>query len=114
MSFTLCKPFLSKTPNKNIGNVRYYSTSGTSVDMPLALYMDFIEWFRGLVDGEGCFRISSTKINNYSFRFSIGLHIDDKLVLEYIKNKLGFGSIRINKSMAEFAVSSQKDMYKLI
>ena len=37
---------------------------------------EFIEWFRGFTDAEGCFRIKRSG-KNFSFCFSISLHRDD-------------------------------------
>nr|AVD96818.1 double-motif LAGLIDADG homing endonuclease [Ophiostoma novo-ulmi subsp. novo-ulmi] len=62
----------------------------------LATATDFIEWFRGFTDAEGCFHIRKNKGNSFEFRFSIGLHIDDVKVLEYIYNNLLIGKVKIN------------------
>lgn len=49
---------------------------------------DFYEWFRGLVDGEGCFSIKvSSRSSTISFSFQIYLHKDDTDMLKYIALK---------------------------
>jgi hypothetical protein len=60
--------------------------------------LNFIQWFVGFTDGEGCFLITVSKKQHVTFRFSIGLHVDDKAVLEYIQKTLGVGNLYITKS----------------
>lgn len=60
------------------------------------LSLDFIEWFRGFTDAEGCFHIYKRRGNSFEFRYSIGLHIDDKAVLEYIYDNLRIGKVKLN------------------
>lgn len=50
----------------------------------------------------------------FSFRFSIGLHIDDLNVLNYIKDKLGFGKVYSNDNTCHFNVTKKEDILKLI
>ena len=83
----------------------------------LTLTRDFIEWFRGFTDAEGCFyfyRIADKF--TFSFGFRIVLHIDDLAVLEYIQNCLQIGKVRINKTRftSEYYVSSVKDLPVII
>ena len=73
---------------------------------------DFFEWFVGFTDGEGSFQIGVDTRNNYPrFNFSaphtIGLHIDDKPVLELIQNNLNCGTVTSNifKSACYFTVA---------
>lgn len=57
-------------------------------NMRISLSLDFIEWFRGFTDAEGCFQIiaqASGQRKYFEFRYSIGLHIDDKSALDYIQ-----------------------------
>lgn len=60
----------------------------------LSLY--FIEWFRGFTDAEGCFHIYKRRGNSFEFRFSIGLHIDDRAALDYIYDNLQIGKVKLN------------------
>lgn len=56
---------------------------------PLVLTREFIEWFRGFTDAEGCFQIyEAAKGSSFGFTFGIWLHVDDIAVLEYIKDNL--------------------------
>jgi LAGLIDADG endonuclease len=60
----------------------------------------FIEWFVGFTDAEGNFTIgldNRHKTTQFNFRFMIGLHIDDKSLLQFILNNLGCGYIHDNK-----------------
>lgn len=78
----------------------------------------FYRWFVGFSDAEGMFSISQIlnrdKIEGFSFRFKIGLHKDDLNALNYIKNKLGMGSIYASKDSQIFTISKKDDISKLI
>jgi hypothetical protein len=50
----------------------------------------------------------------FTFKFSIGLHIDDLHVLNYIKDKLGFGIVYAYKSTCYFNVTKKEDILKII
>lgn len=63
----------------------------------------FNEWFRGFVDAEGYFTITSNR-NAYTFAFGIGLHIDDLEVLKHIQKTLKIGTVFIKPKIAEFVV----------
>ena len=56
---------------------------------------DFYEFFRGLSDGESNFQITQDHRGkcNFKFKFRIGMHINDRPLLVYIRNRLGFGKI---------------------
>jgi hypothetical protein len=61
---------------------------------------EFNQWFVGFSDGESSFSITEDnrgKNTRFYFRFIIGLHIDDKPLLVFIKKELGCGSISNNK-----------------
>lgn len=75
---------------------------------------DFIEWFRGIADSEGTFRIISINSNNFGFRFEIGLHIDDIKMLEFIKQMLQMGSVTSRGDSAYFTINRQKEIKALI
>lgn len=74
---------------------------------------NFLEWFRGLVDGEGCFyiRISDQSIR---FRFDIYMHKDDSDMLQYIAHRLEIGRVYIGNRFTSYVVSNQKDLLKII
>ena len=61
---------------------------------------NFNEWFVGFSDAESNFLITPDNRGEHTrfyFRFTIGLHIDDKPLLQYIKAQLGCGIIVNNK-----------------
>ena len=74
---------------------------------------DFLEWFRGFVDGEWSFMILKNR-DNFIFNFSIGLHVDDTNVLYFIQKHLGIGSIKIKGKASYFTVTKQKEVLKII
>jgi hypothetical protein len=56
---------------------------------------DFYEFLRGLSDGESNFQITQDKIGKckFKFKFRIGMHLNDRPLLVYIRNRLGIGKI---------------------
>lgn len=80
----------------------------------LVLSRNFIEWFRGFTDAEGCFFVAKGKGNVFSFRFIIELHLDDLSTLKYICNTLGFGKIIVNSKNVRFIVSTQHEVASII
>jgi hypothetical protein len=77
------------------------------------LNVKFYKGFLGFTDTEGTFTIVSS-IKGFSFKFSIGLHIDDLNVLNNIKDKLGFANIYISNNTCHFNVTRKDDILKLI
>ncbi len=80
---------------------------------------NFDSWFAGFSDAESSFSIvpkqdSKGNINRYTFMFVIGLHLDDYEALEYIKNKLNIGTVRIAKDECKFVVTKKEEISKLI
>lgn len=88
----------------------------TTIKLPngqqLTLSLDFIEWFRGFTDAEGCFFFFNCSRSNYKFKYSICLHVDDAAPLEYIKNTLQIGRVNIypKHNMATFNINSRKEI----
>lgn len=89
------------------------------------LLRDFIEWFRGFTDAEGCFSIivnNAGKVGgstSFRFEFSIGVHFDDMAVLTYIRDTLRIGKVKvrgkdIKNRIAFFTISSQSELEVLI
>jgi hypothetical protein len=78
----------------------------------------FKEWFVGLTDGEGSFTIGMDERNiktKFNFRFNIGLHVDDRPLLEFIQINLGCGRVKNNKdNTASFFIISNTSDLKLI
>lgn len=84
---------------------------------------EFIEWFRGFTDGEGCFLVTPTvkkdtdgKITSmfFTFSFVICLHRDDMPMLTHIKEILGMGNVNISGRFATFTISKLSDIKKII
>jgi hypothetical protein len=88
--------------NINQSNVKDFASS------------DFVEWFRGLVDGEGHFRVYPIKDKHFGFGFEIKLHIDDLNELQFIQETLQMGKISFYKNMVCFRVGRQEDIKKII
>ena len=97
--------YLNNTEN------RYFSTKVTNTDRA-----EFLEWFAGFTDGEGCFSITKNNEVNYLFKFDISLHIDDVNTLKYIQNSLGLGSVKEYPSLgfATFRVTKQNEILEII
>lgn len=98
------------------------STQGTKVANCISqnryifssLSPDFIEWFIGFTDAEGCFLIAKIG-NNFAFRFIIKLHKDDINLLNFIKNSLGdIGNVTSEESVAYFKVTSLSEIKLII
>lgn len=93
-----------------------FHAHGDEPSAKLALSYQFLEWFAGFTDSEGCFRIARMTGNTYSFIFQIRLHIDDKDALIFIKDTLQIGTINYNlkDNKVTFRVSSQKEIALII
>lgn len=74
---------------------------------------NFHEWFRGLVDGEGCFMIVSFSKNSFVFRFDIYMHKDETNMLKYIAKRLGVGRIHEGDHFSSYVVSSRSDLISI-
>jgi len=106
-NFNLITKNINSTPS-----CRLFSTYEELVEMSDE---DFIEWFRGISDGESTFYIKSKNNDkNFEFRFRIFMHIDEKPLLLFIQSRLGIGKIYTLKKSVEFNVSSQKEIIKII
>jgi hypothetical protein len=75
---------------------------------------DFLEWFRGLVDSEGSFRVIPIKGVHFGFGFEIGMHVDDINGLLFIQETLQIGKISYHKNMAFFRIGRQEELKKRI
>lgn len=78
---------------------------------------EFLEWFSGFTDGEGCFRIKKDprRIKSpFVFEFLIYLHKDDLKTLEYIQTKLNVGNITNSKNFSRFSVSNKTGVIEII
>lgn len=104
---------VKNTLTVNKADFRKYSTVN-SKNSSTQDWASFIEWFRGFTDAEGCFFIKPTKGVHFGFCFSIGLHVDDIKVLEFIQKKLQMGKIYTQGSMATLLVQQQKNIKIII
>lgn len=78
------------------------------------LSTEFVEWFRGFTDAEGCFLVVKTG-NSFAFRFIIKIHKDDINVLYYIKNSLGgIGNVGVEGFLVHLKVTSILDIKTII
>ena len=80
---------------------------------------EFNQWFVGFSDGESNFSITEDnrgKNTNFYFKFTIGLHIDDRPLLEFIKKELGCGSIINNKdnTASYFTVADSSQIINIL
>ena len=65
---------------------------------------------RGFSDAESYFDISVNR-GGFTFKFGIGLHIDDFNTLEFIKQNLQIGKIYIKSGkVASYLVATQEDV----
>ena len=78
-------------------------------------------WFlTGFIDGEGCFRISLTKVNREigwraQLFFQINLHKKDKALLENIKDYLAVGKIQNSgKNLIQYRIQTFEELTVLI
>nr|QJQ35260.1 LAGLIDADG endonuclease [Fusarium lactis] len=87
----------------------------SSVAQAKALYeYNFIEWFRGFTDAEGCFLIVKQG-KSFAFRFIIKIHKDDIDLLYFIKNSLGgIGNVGTEENLAHFKVTSLSEIKTII
>jgi len=119
ISFPVTTQFLNK--NRFIHSTPSYRTIDNSElefimvseGKQIVLSTEFIEWFRGFTDAEGCFLLVKTG-NNFAFRFLIKLHLDDAPVLDFIQKTLGIGRVTIYESSAIFSITSQKEIHFIL
>ena len=79
-------------------------------------------WLIGFIEGEGNFTIGMYRSKTHKSGFAvapmfvIGLDLKDKLLLEKIKEKLGFGSIYIQRKTHSFqyVIKNKRDVHNLI
>jgi hypothetical protein len=91
----------------------------STTDFGGGLTDDFLQWFVGFSDGESNFSIvpmydKSGTPYKFSFRFAIGLHIDDKNALVSMHNLLAVGRINETNDECKFIVSDAEGLRKLI
>lgn len=111
-----CKWYNTKNIANNVTKLNEQSSVQFNHISPHARSEEFIDWFRGFVDAEGCFLIIHRKGNTFEFEFSIKLHVDDKAVLDYILNKLKVGVVRVGSrdDSVTYKVTNQKQLAVIV
>lgn len=95
--------------------MRFYSTSDLKNKISLNPWL-----LTGFIDGEGCFRISITKVNRalgwrVQLFFQINLHEKDRALLENIKDFLGVGKIHASgKNLIQYRIQTSDELAVLI
>ena len=76
----------------------------------------FYQWLAGFADAECNFYVGISPLNNkIIFRFKIGLHIDDREALDFIRDKLGFGHIYLkSNNSVDFIIHRNADIANII
>jgi hypothetical protein len=72
----------------------------------------FLEWFVGFAEGDGSFIVSNTK--NGKKRLFFILVQKDEQALHKLRSSIGFGKIQKHQNSHRYAVSSSKDIDRLI
>nr|SNU77826.1 TPA: LAGLIDADG endonuclease [Fusarium oxysporum] len=99
----------SLRPALGISTLRYKNLSSLTLSKH-----NFIEWFRGFTDAEGCFLIVKQG-KSFAFRFIIKIHKDDIDLLYFIKNSLGgIGNVGTEENLAHFKVTSISEIKTII
>ena len=93
---TLYNSSLFSLQNKEINNKKNEKELDTN----------FLQWFVGFTDAEGCFLIQTKNNSEVHFSFKITLHIEDSAVLFLIREKLGIGIVNIKGNTCSFTVNS--------
>lgn len=79
---------------------------------------EFFEWFVGFCDGEANFAVylRKDKSGRINFAFRIELHVKDIAVLNFIKEKLGCGTVAISQSResAVFSITGSNDLINVL
>lgn len=111
------RDYQNRIPSKVLWKkeVRFYSTSNNENKNSLN------PWFlTGFIDGEGCFRISLTKVKStlgwrVQLFFQINLHEKDRALLEKIKDYLGVGKIHVSgKNLIQYRIQTFDELAVLI
>lgn len=117
--------YSSRKVSLNIGRINFSTVHNLKAEHShlitytgdnLVLSRDFLEWFRGFTDAEGCFLVSPNKASSFTFKFKIKLHIDDLNVLNFIKDNLNIGKVIVSKSKPEatFEVNLQSEIAVIV
>ena len=100
--------------NKRI-NSKDFKNSFSNI-YPNSIYpnTNFLEWFIGFSEGDGCFTINKYSNGNHYPSFIITQSTKDIQILYYIQNKLGFGKvIKQGEKTSRYLVQDNKNVYIL-
>lgn len=75
---------------------------------------NFLHWFVGFTDAEGCFRIEFRNIRSITFNFEINLHMDDRAALDHIIKTLKVGRVTVSGGLARLKICSYADIKTVI
>lgn len=80
---------------------------------------NFIEWFIGLCEAESNFLIRTRKnekgeVGGFEFVFRIALHVDDRKILERIKDVLACGRLNTERNTLVFSISQLSDIETIL
>ena len=90
---------------------------------------DWHIWLAGLIDGEGCFVLSKGRTPRHLIptpQFKLGMRLDDRPILEEIRDKLDMGAVytrssntgpkspKNGKPAAEWVVFKKTDIIRLV
>lgn len=84
------------------------------------LNVNFIAWFSGFIEAEGCFKIkpkyrdNKDIVHSFYFEFEIHLHKDDLNVLEFIRDHLSFGRVYTRNNSSSFIIGNKENLKLLI
>ena len=117
---TLCvAPILNELKTSKDGLVISVPIKKSEIINPYFIKREFIEWLVGFVDAEGNFYIKITGLDNNTYKnaqftLQIGLHADDKKVLEYIKDNLKCGHISSSENRVNFFVNDKLSLIYVV
>lgn len=99
--------------------VTYGNKGAHKVFSNSSINTDFIEWFVGLCEAESNFLIRIRKnesggVIGFEFVFRIALHLDDRKVLELIKETLNCGRLNTERNTLVFSISRLSDIETIL
>lgn len=118
--FTLCvAPILNEKNTTNGKLLITITDKKSNIVNSYYIEKNFLEWLVGFVDAEGNFNIKITGLNGASYKnaqfiFQIGLHSEDRKVLDYIKDNLKCGHISSSTNRVNYFVNDKLSLEYVI
>ena len=103
----------SETLREDLNVFNYEPTTSAKHAKHAKVDKDFISWFAGFLEGDGCLHIT----NKGYLEAKVTQSSTDAQVLFYIKKNLGFGQVKLQDSVNKthcYVVRDSKNLYKLI